>query len=54
MTTSPSPLKYALGRVGLSRGGLRLPMVEVDEASAAVMDAALADLTIDLPVGAAV
>jgi 4-hydroxy-tetrahydrodipicolinate synthase len=53
-TTSPSPLKYALRRVGFPVGGLRLPLVEVDEKSAAVMDAALAELTIDLPVGAAV
>jgi 4-hydroxy-tetrahydrodipicolinate synthase len=54
VTTSPSPLKYALGRVGFPVGGLRLPLVDVDEASASVMDAALASLTIDLPVGAAV
>ncbi|HLH21537.1 MAG TPA: 4-hydroxy-tetrahydrodipicolinate synthase [Chloroflexota bacterium] len=54
VTTSPSPLKYALGRVGFPVGGLRLPLVEVDERSAAVMDSALAPLTIDLPVGAAV
>jgi 4-hydroxy-tetrahydrodipicolinate synthase len=52
VTTSPSPLKYALSRVGFPVGGLRLPLVEVDEKSAAVMDAALAELTIDLPVGA--
>jgi 4-hydroxy-tetrahydrodipicolinate synthase len=54
VTTSPSPLKYALGHVGFPVGGLRLPLVEVDDRSAAVMDAALADLTIDLPVAAAV
>jgi 4-hydroxy-tetrahydrodipicolinate synthase len=54
VTTSPSPLKYALGRVGFGVGGLRLPLIEIDAKSAAVMDAALADLTIDLPVGAAV
>jgi 4-hydroxy-tetrahydrodipicolinate synthase len=54
VTTSPSPLKYALGRVGFPVGGVRLPLVDVDARSAAVMDAALAPLTIDLPVGAAV
>ncbi|HZS00185.1 MAG TPA: 4-hydroxy-tetrahydrodipicolinate synthase [Chloroflexota bacterium] len=54
VTTSPSPLKYALSRVGFPIGGLRLPLLEVDARSAAVMDAALAALTIDLPVGAAV
>jgi 4-hydroxy-tetrahydrodipicolinate synthase len=52
VTTSPSPLKYALRRVGFPVGDVRLPLVEVDEKSAVVMDAALADLTIDLPVGA--
>jgi len=54
VTTSPSPLKYALSRVGFPVGGLRLPLVDVDEASATIMDAALTNLTIDLPVGAAV
>ena len=53
VTTSPSPLKYALARVGFPVGDVRLPLVEVDAKSAAIMDAALADLTIDLPVGAA-
>ena len=53
-TTSPSPLKYALDRVGFPVGGLRLPLVWVDERSAATMDAALARTTVDLPVGAAV
>jgi 4-hydroxy-tetrahydrodipicolinate synthase len=50
VTTSPSPLKYALDRVGFPVGGLRLPLVWVDEGSAAVMDAALARTTVDLPI----
>ncbi len=48
-TTSPIPLKYALARVGFPCGGLRLPLVEIDERSAAIMDAALAKTRIDLP-----
>jgi 4-hydroxy-tetrahydrodipicolinate synthase len=54
VTTSPSPLKYALARVGFPVGGLRLPLVWVDERSAAVMDAALACTTVDLPIPAPV
>ena len=30
-TTSPIPLKYALGRVGFPIGRLRLPLVELDD-----------------------
>ncbi|HZT08496.1 MAG TPA: 4-hydroxy-tetrahydrodipicolinate synthase [Chloroflexota bacterium] len=48
-TTSPIPLKYALARCGFSCGGLRLPLVEIDERSAQVMDRALAGITVDLP-----
>ena len=47
-TTSPIPLKYALKRVGFDCGGLRLPLVEIDARSAAIMDAALEPLHIDL------
>jgi 4-hydroxy-tetrahydrodipicolinate synthase len=52
-TTSPIPLKYALARCGFPCGGLRLPLVEIDDRSAAVMDAALAKTQIDLPALAA-
>jgi len=52
-TTSPIPLKYALGRAGFPVGEPRLPLVPIDPRSAAIMDAALAELTIDLPVAAA-
>jgi len=52
-TTSPIPLKYALGRVGFPVGEPRLPLVPIDPKSAAIMDAALAEITIDLAVGAA-
>lgn len=50
VTTNPIPLKYALNRVGFSVGAPRLPLVEADAKSAAVIDAALAKATIDLPV----
>jgi 4-hydroxy-tetrahydrodipicolinate synthase len=50
VTTNPIPLKYALNRVGFSVGSPRLPLVEPDEKAAAVIDAALARATVDLPV----
>ncbi|MBI4213221.1 MAG: 4-hydroxy-tetrahydrodipicolinate synthase [Chloroflexi bacterium] len=49
VTTSPIPLKYALRQVGFSCGGHRLPLVDIDAKSAAIMDAALAIAQIDLP-----
>jgi 4-hydroxy-tetrahydrodipicolinate synthase len=54
VTSSPIPLKYALGRIGLSVGGTRLPLVPIDAKSQAVMDAALAQtrIDLDLPVAA--
>ncbi len=54
VTTSPIPLKYALRRVGFAIGECRLPLVPIDAKSAAVVDAALARIDVDLPVGAAV
>lgn len=50
VTTSPIPLKYALNKIGFRVGKPRLPLTEIDPKSAAVMDAALASTTIDLPV----
>lgn len=51
VTTNPIPLKYALRKVGFDVGSVRLPLVEPEAAQAAVVDAALASHTIDLPVG---
>ena len=48
-TTSPIPLKYALTRCGFPCGPLRLPLDEIDDRSAGIMDAALARTKIDLP-----
>jgi 4-hydroxy-tetrahydrodipicolinate synthase len=50
VTTNPIPLKYALNRVGFAVGSPRLPLVEPDAKSAALIDAALEQSTIDLPV----
>jgi len=50
VTSSPIPLKYALGKVGMPVGGTRLPLVPIDPRSQQVMDAALAAARIDLPV----
>jgi 4-hydroxy-tetrahydrodipicolinate synthase len=54
VTTSPAPLKYSLAKVGFPCGGLRLPLVECDPKSAAIMDAVLTNLTVDLPIPAQV
>jgi len=53
VTTSPIPLKYALSAVGFSCGGLRLPLVDIDAKSAAVVDEALRSVQLDLPTHAA-
>lgn len=52
VVTNPIPLKYALDKLGFQVGKPRLPLVEIDARSAAVVDAALAGATIDLPVPA--
>lgn len=52
VVTNPIPLKYALDKLGFQVGKPRLPLVELDARSAAVVDAALAGATIDLPVPA--
>ena len=51
VVTNPIPVKYALNRVGFSVGGYRLPLTPADEKSAAVIDAALKGVKIDLSVG---
>jgi 4-hydroxy-tetrahydrodipicolinate synthase len=50
VTTNPIPLKYALRKVGFDVGSVRLPLVEPEAGQAAVVDAALASATIDLPI----
>ena len=53
VTSSPIPLKYALGKVGMSVGNCRLPLVPIDPKSQNIMDAALANLRVDLPIAVA-
>jgi 4-hydroxy-tetrahydrodipicolinate synthase len=50
VTSSPIPLKYALGKAGMPVGGTRLPLVPIDTRSQTAMDAALEKTRIDLPV----
>jgi 4-hydroxy-tetrahydrodipicolinate synthase len=50
VTTSPIPLKYALNKVGFRVGKTRLPLVGIDAKSASVVDAALQNASIDLPI----
>ena len=52
VTSSPIPLKYALGKVGMPVGKTRLPLVPIDAKSQAVMDAALSSTRIDVPIPA--
>lgn len=49
VVSNPVPLKYALNKVGFAVGKPRLPLTEPDDKSAAVIDAALKDVHIDLP-----
>lgn len=39
--SSPGPVKYAAERLGLCRGDLRLPLVEITDATKALVDEAL-------------
>jgi 4-hydroxy-tetrahydrodipicolinate synthase len=52
VTSSPIPLKYALGKVGLPVGGTRLPLTPIDTRSQAVVDAALGATQVDLELAA--
>lgn len=49
VVSNPVPLKYALNKVGFSVGKPRLPLTEPDEKTAAVIDDALKNTHIDLP-----
>lgn len=44
VTTNPVPVKYGLNRLGIPVGGVRPPLVEVNEKEAAVVDSALRGL----------
>jgi len=49
--SNPIPLKYALNYIGFRVGGLRLPLTEADEKTAAVLRETLKLYQIDLPIG---
>lgn len=50
IVSNPSPVKYALNQIGFNVGETRLPLVEPDEKSAAVIRELLKNYKIDLPV----
>jgi 4-hydroxy-tetrahydrodipicolinate synthase len=50
VTSNPIPIKHALNHVGFRVGKPRLPLTEADEKSAAVIEAALKNRSIDLKV----
>ncbi len=50
IVSNPSPVKYALNQIGFNVGKPRLPLVEPDEKSAAVIRETLKNYKIDLPV----
>ena len=50
LVSNPQPVKYALNKIGFNVGKPRLPLVEPDAATAALIDAALKKCKIDLPV----
>ncbi len=52
MAPSPIPLKWMMNRIGFQVGSPRLPLIELDERSAAVIGEELARHHIDLPVAA--
>jgi len=50
IVSNPSPVKYALNHIGFNTGKPRLPLIEPDEKSAAVIKDTLKNYQIDLPV----
>ncbi len=46
---NPMPVKYALNHLGFKVGGPRLPLIEPDDKSKALIEAALKNCKIDLP-----
>ena len=50
LVSNPQPVKYALNKIGFNVGKPRLPLVEPDAKTAALIDDALKKSKIDLPV----
>jgi 4-hydroxy-tetrahydrodipicolinate synthase len=51
VVSNPSPVKYALNYLGFSVGKPRLPLVEPDEKSKALIEQTLKAYKVDLPIG---
>jgi 4-hydroxy-tetrahydrodipicolinate synthase len=49
LVSNPQPVKYALNKIGFNVGEPRLPLVEPDAVTAALIDEALKKSKIDLP-----
>ncbi|MEN8615051.1 4-hydroxy-tetrahydrodipicolinate synthase [Dehalogenimonas sp. THU2] len=49
VVANPIPVKYALNHIGFRVGGLRLPLTEADDKTAAIIRDTLAGIHIDLP-----
>lgn len=47
--SSPSPVKWAVGRLGLIGPGIRLPLVELSEAARPTVEAAMREAGVELP-----
>lgn len=50
VVTNPQPIKWAVNHVGFRAGKPRLPLMDLDEAAAAKVQAVMANYHIDLPV----
>jgi 4-hydroxy-tetrahydrodipicolinate synthase len=50
VVSNPTPVKYAVNQVGFNVGKPRLPLIEPDEKTAALISDTLKDYRIDLPV----
>lgn len=50
VAANPIPIKHAMNKVGFNVGGVRLPLVDLDEASSAKLMAVVRRHEIDLPV----
>jgi 4-hydroxy-tetrahydrodipicolinate synthase len=50
LVSNPQPVKYALNKIGFNVGKPRLPLVEPDAKTAALIDEVLKKSKIDLPV----
>lgn len=46
ITSNPVPVKYALNRIGINVGGVRLPLFEANDAEKAKIDASLSNLSL--------